>query len=149
MNWKEFEKLKDKYKNEAEEKSLNLVKKAFKKLFDDHPEIKTVQWYQYIPSYNDGDPCEFTTGEFLYSTTEYETPDDCPNRIEYEKDDDDKVVVGGAYDFGHKTGPYSNSTSVVDFEDQIDDEELLRPAFGLNVMVTFTRNWHSVEGYYE
>lgn len=28
-------------------------------LFDKHPEVEAISWYQYTPSYNDGDPCSF------------------------------------------------------------------------------------------
>ena len=29
----------------------------------DFPEVGGVKWYQYTPYFNDGDPCEFSTGE--------------------------------------------------------------------------------------
>lgn len=42
------------------------MKKAFKEFFTEHPEIKGIRWTQYVPTFNDGEPCEFTMGEFSY-----------------------------------------------------------------------------------
>lgn len=28
-------------------------------LFEKHPEVEAISWYQYTPSFNDGDPCSF------------------------------------------------------------------------------------------
>ena len=32
-------------------------------IFNKHQNLKAIQWVQYIPGFNDGDPCTFTQGE--------------------------------------------------------------------------------------
>lgn len=42
-------------------------KEVFAQFFIDNPEFRTIEWRQYTPSFNDGDPCEFTRGEVYYT----------------------------------------------------------------------------------
>ena len=46
-------------KKEISEQFQSEVQLAFKELFDKHPEVKSMQWAQYTPYFNDGEPCEF------------------------------------------------------------------------------------------
>jgi len=38
----------------------SLFKEFFTEIFESAPEIKAVHWRQYIPGFNDGEPCEFS-----------------------------------------------------------------------------------------
>jgi len=53
--------------NERKEEIVNKVKEELPKIIGemikDVPEINSVHWVQYIPTFNDGDACEFTIGE--------------------------------------------------------------------------------------
>jgi len=37
---------------------------AMQNFLDENPEVDSIGWYQYIPSFNDGDPCTLRIGEF-------------------------------------------------------------------------------------
>jgi RecG-like helicase len=39
--------------------SLKCIKKSFKQLFADYPDLQSFGWSQYTPYWNDGSPCEF------------------------------------------------------------------------------------------
>ena len=43
------------------------VKNVFRMIFENHPEIKEIKINTWIPGFNDGDPCEFSTN-FSYPT---------------------------------------------------------------------------------
>ena len=50
---------------------------ALKEVFDAHPVLAFVQWVQYTPYFNDGDPCTFSVGELEINESDY-------RRYEYE-----------------------------------------------------------------
>lgn len=52
----EFKAMKKQYHKKAQ----GMFKKLSKAVFEVCPQIKTIFWQQYIPSFNDGDPCTFT-----------------------------------------------------------------------------------------
>jgi len=39
------------------------LKEAFVEFFNAHPEVSALQWRQYTPYFNDGDPCTFRRNE--------------------------------------------------------------------------------------
>ena len=45
---------------EFQTKMQSMTQQIFGAFFVACPEIKTIKWTQYIPSFNDGDACEFT-----------------------------------------------------------------------------------------
>jgi len=63
----------NKKKKEQLEQQLSEDKKTFfefvKTFFEEHSEVTAIRWRQYTPSFNDGDPCEFTVG-CLYAAVE-------------------------------------------------------------------------------
>jgi hypothetical protein len=63
---KEFET----FKQEFQKNSRQELKKVFKEFFEKVPEIKTVQWVQYTPYFNDGDPCVFRVCDPMFSNVE-------------------------------------------------------------------------------
>lgn len=43
-----------------------IIKDYFNEIFAEYPEIQAVAWRAYVPSFNDGDPCEFSiSGPFF------------------------------------------------------------------------------------
>jgi hypothetical protein len=40
----------------------------FKKFFAEYPQVTAVGWTQYTPYFNDGEPCEFSVGDFHATT---------------------------------------------------------------------------------
>jgi hypothetical protein len=59
------------------EHAKEALDKAFENIFNKYPEVVGFKWHQYVPSFNDGDPCEFYLNE--------------PEYILYSKDFADKV----------------------------------------------------------
>lgn len=49
--------------NLAKEKGKEAFKEYSLQLFNENPIIQEIRWDQYTPSFNDGDPCEFTIGD--------------------------------------------------------------------------------------
>ncbi len=58
---KRFDERKKELANKLNAEIGNIVKEALK----DSKKIDGIRWVQYIPSFNDGDPCEFTIGEII------------------------------------------------------------------------------------
>lgn len=59
----------DKYNELKAEMMKNLkdnFSSIFEEFFNEVPEIKYVTWCQYVPHFNDGEPCEFTMHEFNF-----------------------------------------------------------------------------------
>ena len=67
---------------------ISLLLNEVKKVFDECPNIAKISWNQYIPTFNDGEPCLFTTSEIYY------LPFNKDNEVEnkdYEDEDDEEV----------------------------------------------------------
>lgn len=41
---------------------MELLKHTLKEFFEKNPRVVAVNWVQYTPTFNDGDPCEFSAG---------------------------------------------------------------------------------------
>ncbi len=57
-----FEELKNKMKemqDDIKKYGQESLKELFIKFFEDNPTIEAIKWDQYIPYFNDGDPCVF------------------------------------------------------------------------------------------
>jgi len=48
-----------------EEEARPIIHEYIKGFFKDHPDVTLIRWRQYIPAFNDGDPCTFTLSEPL------------------------------------------------------------------------------------
>lgn len=58
--FQEAEKLKNKYRATLRDITAEDVKGLFDEVFEKHPNFRAIGWKQYVPSFNDGEPCEFT-----------------------------------------------------------------------------------------
>ena len=43
--------------------AADLVTGRVVQFFNEHPEVEQIRWTQYIPGFNDGDPCLFSLGD--------------------------------------------------------------------------------------
>lgn len=48
---------------EIRDNAKTALEGSFKEIFEEYPELHGFRWTQYTPSFNDGDPCEFTVGD--------------------------------------------------------------------------------------
>jgi len=60
---KNYSEAQAKFRAEAQE----AFKEEVKNLFQAVPKLKVVKWNQFIPSFNDGDPCTFKMTDIVYS----------------------------------------------------------------------------------
>ena len=74
MNKLELKKLIDVYNEKKLELQMvigqrgsDLLQKEFDALFIEYPEIGKIEWTQYTPYFNDGDPCVFGVGELAFT----------------------------------------------------------------------------------
>jgi hypothetical protein len=61
---------------ELKEKSGEIFKSAFEKIFEENTELQNFSWYQYTPYFNDGETCYFSASTD-YININGERIDDC------------------------------------------------------------------------
>ena len=114
------------YRKEMEEK----FKAEVKKFFLDNPEVELITWRQYVPSWNDGEPCYFSIAEPAVKFVD-------------DEDFDDSNCQGNYCDF-----PKEKLELVKDLIDAINEEEwLMQALFGDNARVTLTKDGMTSEDY--
>lgn len=86
----------------------------FKAFFTENPNILGVKWTQYIPGFNDGDPCVFSLGE-IYFKAEGVTPEYDEEEYDQEYDEYDLTGFGYSHDLVEASwqGTYPNRKYVV------------------------------------
>jgi hypothetical protein len=129
-------------------------------------DVAAVRWRQWVPSFNDGDPCEFTMGEFYLKPGEPAdaTPDPKDDADEdlYDDDDEDGEYGDGFVDYRKLTRVWSDDArTYVDIPDphaggeplqELNKhsghfESVLRESFGDHAIITATRDGFQVELY--
>lgn len=121
------------------------TKKAFTsltaKFFETYPEVKTIYWGQYIPGFNDGDPCEFTLTDINFTSAEYEEVDGPYFGDETENDE--------YFNFERSKGGSEQLTKDMDSfrEFLYSIEDHLESAFDSNAFVRLHRGGTEVEEY--
>lgn len=96
-----------------------------KEILDAHPELEGIGWQQWVPSFNDGDPCRFTRGEVTGKLT---------------SDDDWEMESGtGVSEIDRKLGAFANALNRID--------DVLEAVFGSNAEIRITRDGVTVEEY--
>lgn len=103
-----------------------------------YPDIKSASWHQYTPSFNDGDPCYFTVGDFYISTSE-----NLNSHGELDDDEDDGLVFS-SYNLPAK---YKEFSPVMDFVGSGVGADILEDVFGSDVQVRVTVSGVQVEDY--
>ncbi len=140
--------LRDEYQKQVQQKGEELLKKEFKGFFEATPEIESVRWAQYVPGFNDGDPCTFTMGELTYRTVKEakiqneELEPDADDDIEYEYDEGYNSCWWYQDDDGKKSGlTKETKDKLKKFAKLIDDSDsILELIFGENVQITASKD---------
>lgn len=121
--------------NDAKKQAKDAFSDELKDLFVRYPEIKIIKWTQYVPSFNDGDACEFTIGEVIVSNYE-----DVNYYGEWEGEDAEPKDLD--------TNLRNKSIdAVTSFINSRAGEEVLEFAFGVNVEVTVTVDGITIDDY--
>lgn len=63
-----------KLREQFEKHGKAILLEAVAPLFEKHPEVKSVQWRQYTPYFNDGDACTFSVSRYWAYNAEDEDP---------------------------------------------------------------------------
>jgi hypothetical protein len=87
----------------------HLFEKAANTFFENHPEANTIYWTQWVPVFNDGDPCSFTLGEIWFSPNKWQDIDS--PYFEDELEEDSELLPAFAY-----SGADTLQESMKDFE---------------------------------
>lgn len=129
--------------------------------------VSAVRWRQWVPSFNDGDPCEFTLGEFYFKPGETLTlvdtdPENDADEDVYDDDDEDGDYGDGfvgysgllrAWDddackYVDLPNPHPGAVLLRDLNQHSGHfEAVLRESFGDHAIVTATRDGFQVEFY--
>lgn len=124
------------------EKSL---KEAFGAFFEAHPLVKTIAWYQYVPSFNDGDPCEFTIGEVYFLPGHYS--EYCEDGWDYEEMEEASINRYCAYEHINgrsvRTDRYEDPRMTAELAEDMravesiiqSNDDLIQTAYGSNSYV--------------
>ena len=121
MDLNELNELRDQYQKAVRDAGQDPILQECQKYLEENPEVKAVGWYQYTPSFNDGDPCYFSVGE-LWETKEEDFEKDLWE-WDYCKDDDLFSAV-------------------------MSNNDLLEAAFGDDKQIVITRDGVEISDYY-
>lgn len=131
------------------------------------PDVAAVRWRQWVPSFNDGDPCEFTMGEFYLKPASLSDatadPDDPEDDADEDIYDDDNTEYGDGFrDANDLSRAWDDATcKYVDLPNPHPGaeplrelnrnsghfESVIRESFGDHAIVTATRDGFNVEFY--
>lgn len=124
----EMQKARAKFKADA----ADLVKPAFREMFEACPSIEAVRWRQYTPYFNDGDACVFRVGDHYLKFTG-------DKKDEAEGDDDDGDYEDGFSSTYGLTGEKEAAAAIVSELFRCLDDEMMLTAFEDHAKITATR----------
>lgn len=126
-------------KKQMESKGQAILRECFAEFFDAHPDVLAMQWTQYTPHFNDGDPCTFRVNGGRY----------CSLKIEgvAGEDGEDEAPEGFVSKYSDAAeGRESLFEAAEELFSAIPDE-MFQAALGDHVDVTATRDGFDVEEY--
>ena len=136
-----------------------LFKETTKEFFDLVPQVKSINWRQYTPYFNDGDTCEFSVNDPYFSNAEGEDLEDITNWGEYDGEKDD-IWSEETWALLHYTGSEAlraklgltpeQQSAIANFSKLIQSSEMepvMRAMFDDHSRVVATRDGFSVEGH--
>ena len=113
-------------KKQATAQGKSYLEQAAKVIFDKYPELDGFRWHQYTPSFNDGEPCEFSVSDV---------------EVRMEGDEEDE------YEWKYDDSPGAAACEeAAELVHSVDDEQL-KDIFGNNIEVTVTRDGVSIDEY--
>lgn len=144
--------LKEAYDKKLEEEGEAALKEAFKELFDKHPRLASVEWVQYTPYFNDGDPCYFSVHDF---DATLQVPEGSEEDEDEDEDSEDDELYDDSYSYGDKLYTMSKSEDeevkkiaedVGELNSNIPDD-VLEHVFGDHARIIATREGFDVDEY--
>jgi hypothetical protein len=141
-----------KAKKEAKATAKEALKEMAAEFFAENPHVVSINWNQYTPHFNDGDPCNFSAHvdypRFVFHTVDGTKLTYCAGAGSYLKD-----VEEEEYDYDGDYKKYEKETakvekSVVKFLKNFDEDDL-EEMFGDGVQITITNKGKITTNDYE
>ena len=143
----EMEELRTKYQNKAKLVFKELTKAVFKLV----PDIKTISWQQFIPSFNDGDACTFTLYDVYFSnatTQQIEDNGEGYNEDAFYNNDEGLYFDSPSYGMDESGLSKQEIAALKRFSRFVtSNEDLMQDLFGDNAQIVITEEGVSVEDY--
>ena len=132
-------------KKQYMEKMQEAMKSVFSSMFATYPQIKTIYWSQWVPGFNDGEPCEFTVGEIYFSPLEWKDITD--PMFEDDMMDADGTEAFNAYETSHVVSEQMKN-DMRNFDRLMNQiESSLEASFDSNSWIRAHRDGFEVEEY--
>lgn len=64
-------------KRRVKEEAMKAMNAPFQAFFSSHPDVKAIEWTQYTPGFNDGDPCQFGVRDLVFTVALPNSDDEC------------------------------------------------------------------------
>lgn len=128
------------------------LKDIFNSFFAENPHITGIVWSQYIPGFNDGEPCLFGVGEVYFSNSTEVNWDEVSDPYDVEEDGNAHSEIRYKYDPELKKSVQSPNPNYIPAAKAIydfihDNENLMQDIFGDNSLVVVTPDKIRVEEY--
>lgn len=88
MQVEDFIKRRNELKELIRKEGKNMLQDMFLEVFNETPGLEAIQWTQYTPSFNDGDPCVFSVGDPSYKIHDPTVKESEEEDADDEQDDD-------------------------------------------------------------
>lgn len=126
-------------RNEMKRESKEAFTTMLDKFFQIHPEINTIFWAQWVPGFNDGDPCVFSLGDINFSSHNWKDIDG-PHYGEEGEDDEGERTIN--FNYSDKESDLKNFVDIIQ-----SLEEYFEDTFGSSAFVRIHRDGIEVEEY--
>lgn len=133
---KELAKARAAYLKKIEDAGKSAVQEAARTVFDAHPEIGRIEWTQYTPYFNDGDPCVFSINEVYFLRL-----DEIDEESEYTDEREDIIDATSGWGDNKKI----LLASAAEFAQLVEDNEDLMETLGEGKVVISRKAGVSIE----
>lgn len=142
--------LKSEFDRLVEETGRPLFVELMQPIFEKFPEIEAVRWNQYVPGFNDGDPCVFSVSEPEVSFVD-KAGDQVDDRTDEEREEDGDEEVGwhGAWSERVKNVKGLRNRIEDACEELQELEDVCEKVFDSNAQITIYRDGTVESDYYE
>jgi hypothetical protein len=135
---------------ELQRSCKNTLKTVFQKFWERNPEVNSIIWFQYAPYFNDGDPCEFSVHDPLFSNASEEEDID-EIRWDYEGENEEIWCWENYGNLPDKVGQNfeSDTKALSSFLCSFATEGTMKLMFGSDSRVVATRAGFQTSDYSE
>jgi len=133
---KELAEAREVYQKKIKEAGKSAVQEAAQAVFNAHPEINRIEWTQYTPYFNDGEPCTFSVHDVCFLGNEGNEEE-----VRWPEDREDVIKVTSGWGKDKKV----LKAKAAEFAQLIADNEDLLETLGEGRVVISRKDGLSVE----